>query len=88
MFFSEEKNQKTFPYAKRGFATTRKARLRRRRADAIRRLNACGADSSVCEAPGKSFLVLFFKKEPLPFSNDLQATCASSSSPPPASATL
>jgi hypothetical protein len=28
MFFSEEKNQKTFPYAKRGFATTRKARLR------------------------------------------------------------
>jgi hypothetical protein len=56
-FFFEKKNQKTFPGC---FA---------RVASSAAGMTAFGClrDDGACEAPGKSFLVLFFKKEPLSF---------------------
>jgi hypothetical protein len=62
MFFFEKKNQKTFPGASRAILPAPQA---------VHRWKACGAGDmapAIAQAPtDKSFLLLFFKKEALPF---------------------
>jgi hypothetical protein len=63
MFFFEKKNQKTFPGCFARIVGVGRMKSAGRMPAALKSW-LTGAAS--CEAPGKSFLVLFFKKELLP----------------------